>query len=314
MKYLSNLKKIVKGIILLNEPLSKHTTFRIGGSARVWIEPKDKDDLKKVLGFIKKNKIPFFVIGQGSNVLIGDNGFRGIVVKLNSDFFKKIDKNGDSIKVGAGLSLGKLLEYAKDKSLGGCEFLAGIPGSIGGALAMNAGARINSVLNNHYKSIGDLVNWVEVVDFNGGIKKLKKSSIVFKYRYSNLDKYVIISANIKLKHKDRSRIKQEIRNFLEYKKKTQELNRASAGCVFKNPRVLSNDGSVSELLSAGYLIDSLGLKGYRRGGAVVSKKHANYIINKNKASAKDVINIIKFVQKRIKNKFNITLEPEIKLL
>ena len=184
MNYCKDLRKVVKGKIVLDEPLKGHTTFRIGGPAKVWVEPYDVEDLKNILKFVKKNKISFFVIGEGSNLLVKDEGFNGIVIKLSSDYFNKIKSNNTCIIAGGGVKLSKLIDFAKRHSLGGCEFLSGIPGSIGGALAMNAGTRINSVINNQYQSIGDLVKEVEVIDFNGNRKILKARQLKFAYRSS----------------------------------------------------------------------------------------------------------------------------------
>jgi len=313
MNYSKDLKKVIKGKILLNEPFSKHTTFRIGGPASIWVEPKDIDDLRQIMKFIRKNEVPFVVVGGGSNLLVKDRGFKGIVVRLNSTFFKKISVCGNIISIGSGVSLNNMIQVALKNRLSGCEFLSGIPGSVGGALAMNAGARRNSLFNNHYKSIGDLITQVNVMDSSGKLKTIKKSELKFGYRNSNLIKYIIISAKVRLKHRKRREIEREIKNFLTYKRSTQELNLPSAGCVFKNPRVSSNNKS-QQSLSAGYLIDATGLKNYRIGGAAISEKHANYIVSRKNAKAKDVIKLMKHVQKKIKTAFNISLEPEIKII
>jgi len=314
MNYCRDLKKIVKGRIVFNEPLLRHTTFRIGGPAKAWVEPADVEDLKNILKFIGKNKIPFFVIGQGSNLLVRDKGFNGIVLKLNSSFFNDVKLNKGYIFAGSGVKLTKLTDFTRKKSLSGCEFLSGIPGSVGGALVMNAGARLNSIFNNDYKSIGDLVKEVRVMDAGGKTKILKGNQLKFGYRSSNLSKYIVLYAKLKLKPGKRIEIERNISNFLRYKKDTQDPNWRNAGCVFKNPSIAPHDNSSSRSISAGYLIDSSGLKKYRVGGAVISGKHANFILNDNNAKAKDVINLIRFVQKKIRDKFNINLELELKIV
>lgn len=314
MNYCKDLKKITKGKVVLDEPLSRHTTFRIGGPARVRVEPQDIEDLKNILRFIKRKKIQFFVIGEGSNLLVKDKGFNGIIIRLNSNFFSQIRVKDSSILAGGGVKLVKLLNVAKKNALGGCEFLVGIPGSVGGALVMNAGARLNSVFNDHYRSIGDLVKEVEVMDTNGKIKTLRDKKINFGYRTSNLSKFIILGAKLKLKPRNKLEIEQEMNDFLKYKKTTQDPNWRNAGCVFKNPEVTLGNKSTSKLLSAGYLIDACGLKNHRVGGAVISAKHANFIINDKNAKAKDVINLIKFVQKKIQKKFNLSLELELKII
>ncbi|MFH1655107.1 MAG: UDP-N-acetylmuramate dehydrogenase [Candidatus Omnitrophota bacterium] len=313
MNYYKDLKKLTKGKITLNEPLSRHTSFRIGGPAAVWVEPRDIDDLSQIVKFIRRNKIPFIIVGHGSNLLVRERGFKGLVIRLNSAFFKKISVHGNIISIGSGTSINNLIQAALKNRLSGCEFLSGIPGSLGGALAMNAGARRNNLFNNHYQSIGDLIMQANVMDSNGRIKKIKKSELKFGYRNSNLIKYIIISAKLRLRRRKRKKIEQEINDFLRYKRSTQELRLPSAGCVFKNPRFASNNKS-QKSLSAGYLIDATGLKNYRIGGAVISEKHANYIVNRKNAKAKDVIKLMKHVQKKVKGAFNLTLEPEIKII
>ncbi|MDD2654541.1 MAG: UDP-N-acetylmuramate dehydrogenase [Candidatus Omnitrophica bacterium] len=309
MNYCKDLRKVVKGKIVLDEPLKGHTTFRIGGPAKVWVEPYDVEDLKNILKFVKKNKISFFVIGEGSNLLVKDEGFNGIVIKLSSDYFNKIKSNNTCIIAGGGVKLSKLIDFAKRHSLGGCEFLSGIPGSIGGALAMNAGTRINSVINNQYQSIGDLVKEVEVIDFNGNRKILKARQLKFAYRSSNLLKYIILFAKLNLKPRARAEIENEITDYLSYRKRTQDSNWRNAGCVFKNPLSPSD-----KLLSAGYLIDACGLKKHRMGGAVVSSKHANFIINDKNAKARDVTNLIKYIKKVVKDEFDVELALELKIV
>jgi UDP-N-acetylmuramate dehydrogenase len=272
------------------------------------------DDLSRIIKYARRKKIPFFVIGFGSNLLVNDKGFKGMVIRLNSDFFKEIKVQGNTIFARSGAGLNKIIQIAKQNLLGGCEFLSGIPGSLGGAIMMNAGARCNRVFNNPYQSIGDLIQAVEVMDSNGRIKTFKKDKLKFGYRQSNLIKYVIISARLRLKQKKTKEIQQEIDNFLRYKSSTQELKLPSAGCVFKNPRIYSKNIFSKPVLSAGYLIEASGLKKYRIGQAAISDKHANYIVNLKNAKASDVIAIIKYVQKKIKEKFNLSLEPEIKII
>lgn len=314
MNYCRDLKKIVRGRLALDVPLSSHTTFKIGGPAKFWIEPRDIEDLKNVVKFVRRNKIHFFVIGEGSNLLVKDKGFNAIVIRLNSGFFNEIKVNNSYILAGSGVKLSKLIDFARKKSLSGCEFLSGIPGSLGGALAMNAGARVNSIFNNRYQSIGDLVKEVGVMDVKGRTKTFKENQLKFGYRSSNLAKYIILSARLKLKPRARTEIERDINDFLRYKKATQDPNWRNAGCVFKNPVAALDKESSSELISAGHLIDTCGLKKYRVGGAIVSAKHANFIINDKNAKAKDVINLIKFIQKRVKERFNISLELELKII
>lgn len=287
--------KNLKGKIILEEPLKRHTTFKIGGPARFFIEPYNIADLKLLLTSTKKYKIPILVIGQGSNLLISDKGVKGIVLQLNSAFFRRIFIKRNCLEAGSGVSLRQLIKLAEEHSLSGVEFLAGIPGTVGGALAMNAGAWC--------RNIGDLVQKVAVMDYNGNIKILSKKDIKFEYRKSSLRKFIILSACIKLAKKNKEEIRDSIRKYLEYRRNTQDASLPNAGCVFKNPH----------RESAGRLIDLCGLKGKRIGGASVSLRHANFILNQKCALARDVIKLIALIKKRVKHKFNINLEPEIKI-
>lgn len=285
--------KKLKGNVKLNEPLKNRTTFKIGGPARFFIEPKDTADLKLLLACGKRYNISILVIGSGSNILISDKGINAIVLKLNSLCFKRAIFNGNFLKAGCGLLLAKLIQAAGERSLSGVEFLTGIPGTVGGALSMNAGA--------NGKNFGDLVESAELMDYNGKIRILNKKEIKFEYRKSNLAEYIILSACLKLAKKNKKEIKDNIEKYLAYRKDTQDNSLPNAGCIFKNP--------TGE--SAGKLADLCGLKGKRRGGAFVSWRHANFILNQGCASASDVLRLMELVKKNVKGKFNITLEPEI---
>lgn len=291
MKWPKNLKKIIK----LNEPLKNKTTFKIGGPAKFFYEPKNLADLKLVILAARKNRIKVFIIAAGSNILISDKGVNGLVLRLNSPFFKKITYNGNYLTVGAGLMLGRLLQAVKEKNLSGLEFLIGIPGTAGGALMMNAGA--------WGKSIGDLIEDVSVMDYSGKIELLRKKDIKFEYRNSGLEKYIILSVRLKLNKKNKEEIGRNLNRFLKVRRNTQDTAFPSAGCVFKNP--------LGE--SAGKLIDLCGLKGRKIGGAIISPKHANFILNRDNAKAQDVLNLMELAGKRVKKKFKINLEPEIKI-
>lgn len=288
-----------KGKIKFNEPLYKRTTFKIGGLAKFWAEPKDIDDLRSLLDFSKKKSLPLFFIGKGSNLLVKDEGYRGMVICLNSPYFRRIDLQDNAIFVCSGVALNNLINFTETKTLSGCEFLSGIPGTVGGALVTNTGVRKPKACN-----IGDLVEEVTIMDYNGRVKTLDKKQITFGYRSSNLSKYIILGARLKLKKGDRQNMLKNIKGFMEYRRKTQELSRPSAGCVFKNP----------PNRSAGKLIELCGLKGTRVGDACVSSKHANFIVNLRSAQAKDVLKLIDLVQMKVKEKFGINLEPEIKIV
>jgi len=285
----------LKGRVRLREPLKNHTTFKIGGAARFFVEPKDADDLKLLLGLARKNNLPLRIIGRGSNLLIGDKGIKGIVVRLNAPYFKKLSYENNRFKAGSAALLSDIVLFCGKHSLAGAEFLTGIPGTAGGALAMNAGMA--------KRGIGDLLEEATVMDYSGNIKTLKKKDIKFGYRKSSLSKYIILGVVMKLKRGNNNEINAKIKRYMNYRKLTQDLSKPSAGCVFKNP-----PGD-----SAGRLIDLCGLKGKRIKGACVSRKHANFILNLGKASAKDVCKLMGFVKKKVSSKFDIDLTPEIKI-
>lgn len=287
--------KGIKGKIKFQEPLKGHTTFKVGGPAKLFVEPKGINDLKLLLNLIKRHKIPFFLIGRGSNILINDNGLNAIVIRLNAPYFKRISFKNNLLNISSGVLLNNLVLSAKEHGLSGAEFLSGIPGTLGGALAMNAGVK--------GKNISGLVKDVTVMDYNGNTKVLDKKDIVFRYRQSSLSGYVILSARIGLAKMDKKQISNKINRYLKARKLSQDLSRPSAGCVFKNPKGHS----------AGRLIDLCGLKGAKIGGACVSKRHANFIVNLGNANAKDILRLMGLVKKRVRNRFSLNLEPEIKI-
>jgi UDP-N-acetylmuramate dehydrogenase len=287
--------KSLRGKVKLNEPLKKHTTFKIGGPARYFIEPKDIDDLKSLLILTKRYNIPFLVMGRGSNILVSDKGIDSAVIRLSSPFFKKISFKNSLLDVGCGIDLSKLIRFAEKHDLAGLEFLAGIPGTLGGALSMNAGA--------WGKNIHDVVREVTVMDYNGKIKILKRSALRFSYRYSNLSKYLILNARLKVNRCDNHRIKERILGYLLKRRLTQDLSKPSAGCIFKNPKEKF----------AGKLIELCGLKGKSIKDATISGKHANFILNSGNAHFSDVLRLMNLIKRRVKQRFDINLEPEIKI-
>jgi len=291
MNWLKNLKGKVKRA----EALSKHTSFRIGGRADFFIEPDDSEDLKLLLKHAEKNKLKLLFIGSGSNILVKDADIKKIIVHLSSGNFAKVKFENNYCEVGSGVTLAKLIRQASLRGLGGLEFLTGIPGTVGGALMMNAGA--------WGKEIADFLEDISVMDYNGNLELLKRNKIRFAYRSSGLDKYIILGARFKLNKATQIQIKNKIDKYLKRRRKSQDFAFPNAGCVFKNPR---NN-------TAGKLIDLCGLKDRSAGGAVISKKHANFILNKNNAKARDVLKLMKLAKIKVKRNFNINLEPEIKI-
>jgi len=286
------------------ELMSGHTTFQIGGPADLWVVPRDLDELKDIIKLCRENSTPVYVIGNGSNLLIKDKGIRGCVLTLSEDSFKRIEIKDDLVTVGAGFKIGKLLGVLFQNGLGGLEFLAGIPATIGGALVMNAGWRETGPDTQNKTQIGDFLEEITVLDENGQMLNLAKKDIMFRYRGWNLRDYIVLEAKLKLVKSDKNEISEKIKNNLILKRKKQELAKPSAGCIFKNP----------EHDSAGRLIDVSGLKGRHVGGAMVSTKHANFIINIGKAKCEDVLRLMDIVCEKVKKDHGVFLDPEVKIL
>ncbi len=295
-------KSMIKGKVATREAIARHTSFRIGGPADIWVEPSDIEDLKVVLTFASSRKIPVFVIGNGTNLLASDSGFRGIIVHLGADYFKRIKIKGTTIRIGSGFSLPKLVRLACLRGLSGFESLVGIPGTVGGAVYMNAGGSTNPV----YKNIGEMVTSLKVMDYKGRIKTLKAKDVEFGYRTSNLGPYIILEVLLKTEKGSRDIITSSCDAFLNLKKEKQVLDMPSAGCIFKNPSDFQ--------FTCGQMIDMLGLKGKRIGGAEISAKHANFIVNRNEASCKDVMALAGLVKRKIKSNYDVDLELEVKVI
>jgi len=290
--------------------LAAYTTFRIGGAVRFFLEPDSLKELRDALIFARAKRIPVFILGAGSNILASDSGLNALVVRLNGRDFKGLAVNGAYLQAGSGLKLNRLITTAKKRSLSGVEFLAGIPGTLGGALMGNAGA--------WGKSIGDLVEEVSVLDYNGKAKLLEKSRLGFGYRKSNLRKYIITGAKLKLTPGKQHEIASLMSQLLKQRSLRQENNLPNAGCIFKNPVdrwpvALASGSRTTARWSAGKLIEACGLKGRRAGQAVISSRHANFILNRGKAKSKDVLSLMRLSAKEVERRFKVRLEPEIKI-
>ena len=289
---------LIDSKILLDESLKKHTTFGVGGTSSIFAYPKDKQDLVKLLEYTSKENIKIFFIGSGSNLLISDNGFDGVVISLKKSF-KNFEINDSlEVNIGTGVMLGHMVRELTKKSVKGLESLVGVPGTLGGALIMNAGA-YGSEISNYLISI-------KVLDLDGNEKIYKKEDINFSYRFSSIAKTdIVIEAKFKFKKGNLSNIIKN-RSFASQKRRNnQPLQFRSAGSIFKNPK---SD------MAAGYLIDKSNLKGTRIGDAEISTKHANFIINHGKASSNDILKLIKIIINTVKQNFNINLELEVNLL
>ena len=283
--------------VRLHEPMKKHTTFRIGGPADYYLCPHSTEELQKILQICKENKMEFFVLGNGSNLLVSDKGYRGVVIQLWKNFSDIVTKE-DTITVKAGALLSKVAAEALEEGLTGMEFASGIPGTIGGAVVMNAGA--------YGGEMKDIIKEVTVLTKEGDILTISKEEMNFGYRTSVVKEkgYVVISVVLQLKKGDRAEIRKVMDDLKERRVTKQPLDMPSAGSTFKRP----------EGYFAGKLIMDAGLRGFSVGGAQISEKHCGFVVNKGDATAADVLGLIKEVQKRVQEKFGVTLEPEVKFL
>lgn len=291
MNIFSGLEKIVEK----KYPLGQDTWFGLGGSADYLIRPQNTDQLADVIRRCSENGINTYVLGFGSNLLIHDKGVKGAVIKLSGDDFSRVNFSGETLTAGAGVELNKIVLDCVRKGLGGLEALAGIPGSIGGAVRMNAGG--------NFGDFGSAVESVTLMDNEGNIFEKVKPELSFDYRSANITAKYILDAKIKLYQADTPQLLRTVKEVWIYKKNTQPLNTKNAGCVFKNPRGMS----------AGAMIDRAGLKGTKIGGAVVSEKHANFITAQEGCKSSDVIKLIEKIQKAVKEKFDVELELEIQI-
>lgn len=275
------------------EPMCNHTSFKIGGNADVFVSVKNCEELKKTVLYLKNSQIPYMVIGKGSNLLVSDKGIKGAVISLSK--LDEITVFDDKIKVGAGATLACLCKEALCHSLSGLEFAFGIPGAVGGAVYMNAGA--------YGGEIKDCIVSCEYLDIDGEIKTIKAEDMALGYRTSIFkeNKNIILSVTFKLKKGDKCEIKSAMEDFLSRRKEKQPLEFPSAGSTFKRPTGYF----------AGALIEKNNLKGVSVGGAQVSTKHAGFIINKGSATAEDVLNLIKKVQKIVLENDGVELCPEV---
>lgn len=293
-----------RGEIRLNEPMSRHTSFRIGGPADFFVVPLDREDLSNLIRELKAKGLPFFILGGGTNLLVRDGGVRGVVVSMerlvgieSERSYRSIGGTFSVLRAEAGAPLPRLLAFTVEKSLTGLEFATGIPGTVGGAICMNAGTAKGE--------IGDVVDSVTMLTPDGVPVTKNREDMEFGYRTSNVPKgYVVVEARLVLRSDNREKIKLRIHEIMEARKKTQPLGFPNAGSIFKNP--------LDE--SAGRLIDTAGLKGMTIGGAQISDRHANFIINKGNATARDVLALMEAVQEKVLEVHGIRLEPEIKVI
>ncbi len=287
----------LRGRVLLWEPMARHTTFRIGGPADIFVQPLDVDDLLAVTTFARQKGLPTKIIGNGSNLLVGDGGLRGIVIRL-APAFKEIEWLEDGVVAGAGARLARLVKQSAAVGLSGLESTVGIPGTLGGALATNAGTDTGS--------IGDLVVEATVLDEQGEVREWTASQFAYRYRYSSLDpsKATVISARLRLRPARQEEIQAKIDRLRQKRASRQPLRAWSAGSAFKNPLGAA----------AGKVLHRAGAKGLRVGSAQVSSKHANFMINRGRATASDMQRLIARVHALVARRYDIDLELEIEMV
>lgn len=294
---------IPKDNILYNEDMKKHTTFKIGGPAECFIKIKTKEELKEILNIAKENKIPVTILGNGSNILVLDGGIEGITLTIQIEYINiensnKSNENIYEIHVGGGYKLSKLAQICLKNEISGFEELSGIPGTIGGAVSMNAGA--------HGKEMKDIVEKIKCVDINGNEKEFSNEEANFEYRKSIFkgNSYIVTEVVLNLEKGKKDEIKAKMDEYAQYRKTKQPIEYPSAGSTFKRGK---------DYITA-KLIDDAGLKGYSIGDAVVSTKHSGFVINKGNASAKDVLDLVKYIKDTIEEKFNKQIELEIEVV
>lgn len=276
-------------------PLARYTWYGIGGPAKYFIRPRSIEELQLASQRCAENQIPIHVLGLGANLLVSDAGVNAAVFRLDQDFFRHVKFEKNIVEVGAGVDMQKLILMACRNGLSGLECLAGIPGTVGGGIRMNAGGK--------FGDIGAVVRRVEVMDVSGLLFDRTKDDLIFDYRSTNISAKFITHAQFELDEEDPERIMRKVKEIWMYKRNSQPLNTKNAGCIFKNPRGLS----------AGALIDQAGLKGMKVGGAEVSDKHANFIIAHAGATADDVLKLVKIIREKVFEKDGIHLESEVQV-
>lgn len=286
------------GKVKRNELLSQHTTMKIGGPADIFIEPASLGDIQKVMTFLKEQQIPWRAIGRGSNLLVSDKGIEGVVIKLGPGL-DHLTINDSTITVGGGHSLVSLSTLISKKGLSGLEFASGIPGSVGGAVYMNAGA--------HGSDISKILTKAHILFEDGSMEWISNDEMEFTYRTSVLQKKrpgIVLEAEFQLTKGDRTSIVSQMQKNKDYRKETQPWNFPCAGSIFRNP--LPN--------YAGKLIEDAGLKGYQIGGAKISEMHGNFIVNAGNATAKDVLDLIQYIKETILTSYGIKMETEVEII
>jgi UDP-N-acetylmuramate dehydrogenase len=291
---LAEIKTFFRGHVAQNEPLAKYTSMKVGGPADYYVEPADKADVVQLVQYLRQQAIPYLILGRGSNLLVSDEGFRGVVINVEEGL-SKVELHGDVVLAEAGAKMSKFVEFCIQHEFAGVEMLAGIPGTVGGAIVMNAGA--------HGGEISDYLIEVEVLR-NDQVQRVKKEDARFAYRTSAFTQDVVLSATFQLPKSNKEELIKRRSEFLRKRNLTQPTNLPNTGSMFKNPR-----GNY-----AAKLIEQAGLKGKRVGDAQISKKHANFIVNLGNARAADIMTLIDLAQRTVYQNTGIRLELEVKLV
>lgn len=288
---------IDKERVLTEEPMKRHTTFRVGGNADYFVMPKNAEELQAIVALCRQIQMPYYVLGNGSNLLVSDKGYRGVIVQIYKEM-NDIRVDGDCIKAQAGALLSKIGNVALEAGLSGFEFAAGIPGTVGGAVVMNAGA--------YGGEMKDVLLSATVLTQDGEVLKLTNEQLKLGYRTSVIAKenYIVLEAEYQLQQGDKETIRARMNELKEWRTTKQPLEYPSAGSTFKRP----------EGYFAGKLIQEAGLRGFRVGGAQVSEKHCGFVINKDNATAADIVALMDRVSEEVMQEFGVTLEPEVKRL
>ncbi len=282
--------------MFVEEPMKKHTTFRVGGNADLLIRPASVAEIEKGIQCCQELAVPYYIIGNGSNLLVGDGGIRGVVIQIGSDFSKIEVGDDDTVWVQAGCMLSKAAHVAMEHGLSGMEFASGIPGTIGGAVVMNAGA--------YEGEMKDIIDCVTLLSHDGEVLILPQDQMEFGYRESIVSKqnYIVLEVKLKLHKGKPEAIAEKMKELNDARQKKQPLEFPSAGSTFKRP----------EGYFAGKLIMDTGLAGYRIGDAQVSEKHCGFVINRGKATAREIVTLMNEITKRVEEKFQVVLEPEVR--
>ncbi len=286
---------IINEIFRYDVPLQRYTSFRTGGAAEIFVEPRDTSELRKVLQFCKDEQKKVFVFGNGTNILVNDKGVRGVVIHLGGVDFKRVERNGRYVTSGAGVSLSQLVRETVSCGLGGLEVLIGIPGTVGGAVMMNAGGG--------YGNISETIDSLTTMNFDGEIIKHNREEVEFVYRGCGLSNQIVVQVEFVLKESAKEDLLRRMDEIYKGKRDKQPLSTFNAGCIFKN----------THRFKAAELIEGANLKGLKVGGAVVSRKHANFIVNTGNATSADILELIKRIKETVKKKYNVSLEQEIQI-